>query len=412
LKRRLFWLPLALAIVLALSFGSLWGHQVIAESMAHGGYTHALTTVQKDLRVARSAGMFPSEVRPFSDSVATIVATKAPSNGTFWATNRESFFDHQTSKLKAVDGSLHSKLQGLTRAARLSASTLLHAFAHEIHEGTRDGLAVSKYVTQYKNATSDSSLSTHLSQFRGITATVQPSVTAFQPVIAARSADIASEMAAVRHSAHWRQAAEAEVAARITSTHRDLDVLTAFHKAPGLQTWLDSATKLAHSQTKIRSIVVAASDIGAVDVTTRAAIRKYAPAKWIYVSTENETISWYERGKRVGISLCTTGNPDLPTVLGHFTIFAKFSPFTFVSPEPKSSPDYYPPSPVSFAMEFQSAGYYIHDAPWRSAYGPGTDGPGQPGTNYGGTHGCVNVPYDVAAFLFGWAPMGTPVIVV
>ena len=63
-------------------------------------------------------------------------------------------------------------------------------------------------------------------------------------------------------------------------------------------------------------------------------------------------------------------------------------------------------------MEFQSAGYFIHDAPWRSVYGPGSDGPGQPGTNYGGTHGCVNVPLDVAAFLYGWASIGTPVVVV
>ncbi len=81
----------------------------------------------------------------------------------------------------------------------------------------------------------------------------------------------------------------------------------------------------------------------------------------------------------------TTGNPQLPTVLGHFKIFAKFSPFTFISADPPGSPDWYAPSPVSYAMEFQSAGYFIHDAPWRSVYGPGSNGPGQPGTNYGGS---------------------------
>ncbi|MDP9473018.1 MAG: L,D-transpeptidase, partial [Chloroflexota bacterium] len=27
------------------------------------------------------------------------------------------------------------------------------------------------------------------------------------------------------------------------------------------------------------------------------------------------------------------------------------------------------------------------------------------------SHGCINLPLDVSAFLFGWAPLGTPVSV-
>jgi L,D-transpeptidase catalytic domain/FlgD Ig-like domain len=134
--------------------------------------------------------------------------------------------------------------------------------------------------------------------------------------------------------------------------------------------------------------------------------------KHIVVSLTKEAIYAYNGTRLVTWSLATTGNPALPTPTGHFSIIARFSPFEFISPWPQGSPYYYPPSWVSYAMEFQSAGYFIHDAPWRSVYGPGSNGPGQPGTNYGGTHGCVNVPFDMAKFLWGWSTIGTPVDVV
>jgi hypothetical protein len=42
---------------------------------------------------------------------------------------------------------------------------------------------------------------------------------------------------------------------------------------------------------------------------------------------------------------------------------------------------------------------------WESAYGPGSE--------YGGfaSHGCIHVPLDTERWLYGWAKVGTPVIV-
>jgi lipoprotein-anchoring transpeptidase ErfK/SrfK len=61
---------------------------------------------------------------------------------------------------------------------------------------------------------------------------------------------------------------------------------------------------------------------------------------------------------------------------------------------------------MQYAMEFESSGFFLHDAPWRSRYGPGTN-------NDNGTHGCVNVPRNANQmdFLYGWTPVGTTVIV-
>lgn len=132
----------------------------------------------------------------------------------------------------------------------------------------------------------------------------------------------------------------------------------------------------------------------------------------IVVSLRRQAIYAYRGAKLVRWSLATTGNPALPTPTGHFSILAKFHPFQFVSPWPPGSPYWYPSSWVSYAMEFQDSGYFIHDAPWRSVFGPGSNGPGQPGTNYGGTHGCVNVPLWMSRFLFHWSHVGSPVDIV
>lgn len=59
-------------------------------------------------------------------------------------------------------------------------------------------------------------------------------------------------------------------------------------------------------------------------------------------------------------------------------------------------------SPVSFWMPF-NGGIGLHDAPWQAAYG---------GNRYltHGSHGCVNLQYDVAQTVFNNVQAGTPVV--
>lgn len=61
-------------------------------------------------------------------------------------------------------------------------------------------------------------------------------------------------------------------------------------------------------------------------------------------------------------------------------------------------------SPVAYWMPFTWTGVGLHDAPWQSAFG---------GELYysRGSHGCVNLPNDAAAFIFNNAPINVPVIV-
>ncbi|HEX6506731.1 MAG TPA: L,D-transpeptidase, partial [Chloroflexota bacterium] len=134
--------------------------------------------------------------------------------------------------------------------------------------------------------------------------------------------------------------------------------------------------------------------------------------KRIIVSLSREALFAYDGDRLVLQTLVTTGNPSLPTPAGSYQVMGKFHPYEFISPWPAGSPYWYPPSLSNYAMLFRDGGYFLHDAPWRSVFGPGTNGPGQPGTNYGGTHGCVNIPPGPMIFLWNWTPVGTTVQVV
>jgi lipoprotein-anchoring transpeptidase ErfK/SrfK len=126
--------------------------------------------------------------------------------------------------------------------------------------------------------------------------------------------------------------------------------------------------------------------------------------KLIVVSLSRQVLTAYEDGTVVLTTLVATGRPQLPTPPGVYSIFHRYSPYKMISPWPYGSPWWYPPSWTSFAMEFIGGGYFIHDAPWRSWYGPGAN-------LYNGTHGCVNVPYSSMATIWNWAPIGTTVVV-
>jgi vancomycin resistance protein YoaR len=135
------------------------------------------------------------------------------------------------------------------------------------------------------------------------------------------------------------------------------------------------------------------------------------PSRWIDINLRSQTLAAYEGGQQVKVTLITSGRPELPTPTGVYSIMRKDSPHKFVSPWPKTSKWWYPTATANFAMLFRNSGYYIHDAPWRGTYGPGTNGSGTPGAAYTGSHGCVNVPYDMMAWLWSWAGTGTPVVI-
>lgn len=136
--------------------------------------------------------------------------------------------------------------------------------------------------------------------------------------------------------------------------------------------------------------------------------------KVIVVSLSKQWLNAYQNGQLVFRTPVLTGQPALPTPLGTYHVFRKLSPTTFYSPFPRKSRYWYPPTHINYALEWKAGGYFLHDSWWHTVYGAGTNREHYDPT-YGwqeGSHGCVSMPLDAAAWLYKWAPIGTTVKIV
>ena len=137
-----------------------------------------------------------------------------------------------------------------------------------------------------------------------------------------------------------------------------------------------------------------------------------AQGKVIVVSLREQTLRTYDNGQLIYAISITSGRPELPSPPGFWHVLAQVSPIVFTSGEDPSSPFYYAPTLVHYALLFHQGGYYLHDAWWRVRFGPGSNLPHpDPEAFNGGSHGCVNLPLQPMGLLYHWATLGTPVIV-
>ncbi|GAB4467491.1 MAG: hypothetical protein Kow00124_00450 [Anaerolineae bacterium] len=111
--------------------------------------------------------------------------------------------------------------------------------------------------------------------------------------------------------------------------------------------------------------------------------------KLILVDLSEQMVYVYENNVLLHQFLVSTGLPATPTVVGDFKIYLKYSS------QRMRGPGYDLPG-VPWVMYFYK-GYGLHGTYWHSNFG-------QPMS-----HGCVNMRTDEAAWLYNWAPIGTPV---
>lgn len=113
-------------------------------------------------------------------------------------------------------------------------------------------------------------------------------------------------------------------------------------------------------------------------------------AKWIDVDLSRQRLTAYQGDKPIFTALISGGLPRTPTVVGRFKIYAKYASTRM------AGPGYDLPN-VPYAMYFYK-GYAIHGTYWHNNFGRPM------------SHGCVNMRTQDAAWLFSWAPIGTPVV--
>jgi lipoprotein-anchoring transpeptidase ErfK/SrfK len=120
-------------------------------------------------------------------------------------------------------------------------------------------------------------------------------------------------------------------------------------------------------------------------------------AKRIVVSLGQQYLWAYEGDVAVWESYVSTGKPGFETPLGVFSIGTKLETDRMagtIGGETYDIPD------VPDVMYFTDRGHAIHGTYWHANFGAPM------------SHGCVNLPLDLADWLFAWAPVGTPVEIV
>lgn len=122
--------------------------------------------------------------------------------------------------------------------------------------------------------------------------------------------------------------------------------------------------------------------------------------KEIVISLGAQTLWAYEDNALVISTLVSTGTAEsvaVETPLGYYQVLTKYDVQTM---EGTISDEYYRVEDVPDVMYFDNLGNAIHGAYWHSNFGTPM------------SHGCVNAPLDIAAFLYDWAPIGTAVSVI
>ena len=135
----------------------------------------------------------------------------------------------------------------------------------------------------------------------------------------------------------------------------------------------------------------------------------------IMVSMAQQSLHFFVDGKLVNSFLITTGRWERPTLPGVWTTQNRQAPTEFKSSDPPSSPYYYAPTPIHYAILYHWGGFFVHDSWWRNEYGPGTQYPHADSSGNvsasNGSHGCVNVQEDQAAWLYAHTDWNTQIVI-
>ena len=125
----------------------------------------------------------------------------------------------------------------------------------------------------------------------------------------------------------------------------------------------------------------------------------------LMISQVEQAMRVYNNGKLIRSFQVTTGRVERPALPGVWTVQDRKSPDEFKSSDPPSSPFWYPPTPIHYAILYHWGGFFVHDAWWRVNFGPGTQFPhydvgGDESFAGNGSHGCVNMQENDAAWVY------------
>lgn len=121
--------------------------------------------------------------------------------------------------------------------------------------------------------------------------------------------------------------------------------------------------------------------------------------KYIEINLSTQRLTAYTAGGNlVGSWVICSGKAGFATPTGTHLVRGKSSWIRMKGMQ--GTPEAYDLYPIKWATWFTGAGHAMHDAYWRGGH-----------FGFPASHGCINMPDDGAAFIYNWAPVGTPVVV-
>jgi len=377
------------------AFGILWVTQLQqAEAVAAGQFHLARHAFQAELDAARAYGLDPGVLRPLQLQARRLDAIQAPEG--LISRARERFY-----KERARDYRL------LLRTVRRLEQQALHYWA-----GRESGA----YAALAK--------ATDAAHSAGL-AIALPSIPACGTPRCYRAA-VSGQTA----RAAWLRQTVATIGVYEAAVLKSLDPVStagsALQKARSLSailpSWAAPPVRIANLDGMYATASNPADDarVGALahlDADAlQADLMRTLPGRAIVVSVEDQKVTLYQRGKAVYQSLVTA---DIATPTGIFHIQAKEVSIpalywnragTSYRYHYGSLPDWMPFSGPSVRGAPSGSGWVsLQGAPWRGVFGPGSDSV-QP-AYAPSTPGSVDLPPAAAGFLFGWASVGTEVVV-
>jgi len=393
--------------------------QQTREAFAEQDFEAARAQVLAAQAQARSLGLETAEYSDLQRQELTTAGAAPPNASAPFNEDRIAFFSRAAAQEMQIKEQLQTRVQKLLAGTHDDAQSAVTQLSGELQKATQIGVD-DQLMVEFSGLPSKAQIevdvATTVRAYRAVSAELKAPVSKLALIIADQETTnkLTDQYVAQAAAQDHGDAGLARAGANATLTQVQTDMQTArifqvdvsivdthLQKLAGQ---LNSAVTAADLERVNGGLMV--QDKVLQDVMTRT-----LPEKALTISLSEQVIRAYEHGQQVFWTYATTGRPGLETDAGSFKVYWKVSPWTMHSPWPKGSPYWYPDSKVQMVMWF-NGGDGIHDAYWRSRYGPGTNGPHYDPTGEDtGTHGCVNVPYHNMVWLWDWTPTGTPVIV-
>ncbi|MGI8826113.1 MAG: L,D-transpeptidase [Chloroflexota bacterium] len=401
-----------LAVVLGASLSTARAGQLSSESAARAHMLAARKAAGTELTAARRGGVPRARLRLVSRHMRKMRMARVPTSFPVIGSSASGFYDHQTASYLGMKARINKIEKAVTRQDQHRAHRQLVRLRGDLAHAAPLDLDVHDYQTLLAG---ESTLYDRASLPRDFQAIIRGARSARRDLRTAVEQRRAEIDAVLRSANGTAAGVDAMAASEVQSVDHAMSLLSLFtSRGEQYRSTLSGALSTVDAQTDTTRAVVTELHLRDDVATVQVDYARTVPDKFVLVSTEDQTARMYQGGDVVLLTPVTTGGPELPTDHGVFHIYEKISPFTFHSPWPQGSPYYYPPTPIQYWMPFDQA-EGLHDASWRSDFGPGSNlAPTDLGTGRTilGTHGCVNLPPAAAQFVWDWAPLGTAVVVV